>query len=292
MVRALLTLACALTSGLLSASEVKTTSYPTFPYNIALSHEIRPHRRIIPFEGVVGGFNQMRITLTVTPAGDVIEAAVDTRNPELLKIWPQLQVEVLRWKFTPFEDNGNPVTAQVEEHLDLVPAERLPKIHVAPPVVLPTSNVTISLKRSGCYGTCPSYTVSLSTGGIVFDGGRFVSAPGKHTDGVDADVVRKLAQKFVSADFYSMDLNYEALVTDGPTYTLSITIDGHTKVVEDYVGSWVGMPAVITELEDDVDSIARTRRWVQGDSSDWDVQVLGPQRREAVHKAIEDLTPR
>ena len=60
-----------------------------------------------------------------------------------------------------------------------------------------------------------------------------------------------------------MDSSYVASVTDNPTYVLSISIDGHEKQVKDYVGSWVGMPAVITELEDDVDAFARTDRWIE-----------------------------
>ncbi len=66
----------------------------------------------------------------------------------------------------------------------------------------------------------------------------------------------------MDADFYSMDDDYRATVTDMPAYVLSIMIDGHTKKVMDYVGSWVGMPAVITELENDVDSLANTSRWI------------------------------
>ena len=57
---------------------------------------------------------------------------------------------------------------------------------------------------------------------------------------------------------------YRAAVTDNPTYALSIAIDGQTKKVVDYVGSWEGMPAVITELEDEVDAFARTERWTDG----------------------------
>ena len=30
------------------------------------------------------------------------------------------------------------------------------------------------------------------------------------------------------------------------------------------MGSWVGMPAVITELEEEVDAFARTERWIKG----------------------------
>jgi ankyrin repeat protein len=81
---------------------------------------------------------------------------------------------------------------------------------------------------------------------------------------VSADTVRELARKFVAADFYSMDDVYEAIVTDSPTYVLSVAIDGRSKTVVDYVGSWVGMPAVISELENEVDEFARTGRWIKG----------------------------
>jgi ankyrin repeat protein len=99
----------------------------------------------------------------------------------------------------------------------------------------------------------------------VFDGEDFVLAPGMHTDKVDPEGVRRLAARFIAADFYSMDDSYMASVTDKPGYELSLSINGNTKQVQDYVGAWVGMPAVIKELEDAVDAFARTQRWIEGD---------------------------
>jgi ankyrin repeat protein len=274
MVRPIVPLAYLLSSILLWASNEKRPSYPSYPsypYDIARVHEIKPHRRTIPFEGTHPGFNQLRLTLTISPTGDVVDANA-SGDRETLKFWPQLQGEVNQWKFTPFEENGKAITAEIEEYIDLVPPERLPKTHVASPTLRPNSDVTITLERTGCFGSCPSYTVAVSTDGIVFDGDGFVAARGRHTDRVDADEVRTFAKKFVAADFYSMDSSYTAGVTDNPTYILSIAIDGHTKKVQDYVGSWEGMPAVITELEDEVDTFGRTQRWIDG--SDGLVQTL------------------
>ncbi|HET8922407.1 MAG TPA: ankyrin repeat domain-containing protein [Candidatus Acidoferrum sp.] len=124
--------------------------------------------------------------------------------------------------------------------------------------------MTITLARTGCFGSCPSYSITVSTEGIAFHGDGFVVAGGKHTDNVNADEVRNLAKRFVAADFYSMAASYRASVTDNPTYVLTIAIDGRKKEVEDYVGQWEGMPAVITELEDEVDTFGRTQRWVEG----------------------------
>jgi hypothetical protein len=245
----------------LKAFDEKRSSNPSYGYDVARAHEITPHRRRIPIEGVPSGFNQLHLFLIVSPTGDVLDAKA-VGDDETLKFWPQLRGEVSQWKFKPFEKNGGAIQAEVEEYIDLVPAERLPQNHVAAPVLRPDSKVTITLERSGCYGTCPSYTVSLSTGGVVFEGREYVAAHGRHTRVADADDVRKLAKKFVDADFYSMDASYTASVTDNPAHILTITIDGYSKKVDDYVGSWVGMPAVITELENDVDSLAHTDRWI------------------------------
>lgn len=261
--RTIIVLSCLLSSIYFQESGDKRRSNPSFDYDVARGHEIKPHRRTVPVEGVRPGFNQLRLTLIVSPAGDVVNADASGEE-KILKFWPQLQGEVLQWKFTPFEENGKAVTAEVEEYIDLVPPERLPTRHVAAPAIRPDSKVTITLERTGCYGTCPSYSVMVTTEGIAFDGRSFVVAAGKHTDSVNADEVRNLAKRFVAADFYSMAASYRASVTDNPTYVLTIAIDGHKKEVEDYVGEWEGMPTVITGLEDEVDTFARTHRWIEG----------------------------
>ena len=261
---------CLLASSALCAAEDKPPANPSFDYEIARTHELEPHRRSIPLAGVEPGFNQIHLEITVSPTGDVLDVhpRVEVDPPSYadrtLKFWPQLQNEVRQWKFTPFEQNGRPVTAEIEEYLDLVPPERLPAKHVAPPVIRPDSKVSIGLMRTGCFGTCPSYTVSVTTDGILFEGNSYVVATGKHKAKLDANAVRNLAKRFVAADFYSMDDKYVAGVTDNPTYELSISIDGREKKVEDYVGSWVGMPAVISELENAVDDLAETKRWLAG----------------------------
>lgn len=247
------------------AQDEKPSSPPSFDYDIVRQHEIKPHRRTIPLAGLSSGLNQLHLTLTVSPAGYVTGAEAEG-DEGLLKFWPQLETEVREWRFTPFEQNGKAVTAQIEEYLDLVPPERKPKTHVDPPVVRPNSKVAITLSRSGCFGSCPSYIVTLSTEGIAFEGQSFIVAPGKHRDFIDPDEVRSLAKRFVAADFYSMDSEYVAGVTDNPTYSLSISIGERTKKVEDYVGSWVGMPSVISDLEQEVDSVAKTERWIEGDT--------------------------
>jgi ankyrin repeat protein len=270
MVRVAALLVCISGLGLLMAEE-KPSQYPSFPYDVVQTHEIKPHRRSIPVDGVSQGTNQLHLKLIVSPTGDVIHAEVSGED-SLLKYWPALETEVFQWKFIPFKEGTGATTVEIEEYVDLVPPEKLPTTHVPPPVIRPDSQIEITLQRYACYGSCPSYQVDLTTHGIVFDGHGFVVANGKHIASIDTDAVRALAKKFVEADFYSMASDYRASVTDMPSYELSISIDGQKKEINDYVGQWVGMPSVVKDLEDEVDQVANTERWVNGDEGL--VQVL------------------
>ncbi len=253
-------IACLLSSALLGAQD---TELPEFDYETARAHEIPPHRRIIPMKAGQLFSDQINLRVVVSPSGDVIDIKA-SGQPSGLKLWPQIVEEVRAWKFKPFEQNGEAVAALVQEYVDFAPPERFPERLVMPPPVREDSDITITLQRTACFGSCPSYTVTLSTGGIVFDADRYVVAPGKHTAPVARGEVRSLAKRFVEAQFYSMDAEYRMGVTDSPTYILTITIDGRSKKVVDYVGRGAGMPGVISDLENEVDKLAKTGRWIAG----------------------------
>lgn len=253
-------LLCLLPGSWLLASEGQKPSYPSFDYLTARDHEIKPHRRTIPVDGVREGPTQLGLKLTISPTGDVTHAEPSNDDDEV-KLWSRVEGEVYQWKFTPFEIGGKAVTAEVQEFIELVPPERLPKTHVRPPAITKNSKVAITLERATCDGTCDFHTVTVSNDGIVFEGVHGV-ADGRHTDKIDNGAVLALAKRFVAADFYSMEDQYRGVPI--LSASLSITIDGHTKSVCDCHGQWVGMPAVILELEDDVDALARTKRWTDG----------------------------
>jgi ankyrin repeat protein len=253
-------LLCLLPGSSLLASEGQKPSYPSFDYQTARDHEIKPHRRTIPVDGMREGATQLSLKLTISPTGDVTHAE-PSNDDEGVKFWSRVEGEVYQWKFTPFEIGGKAVTAEVQELIELVPPERLPKTHVRPPAITKNSKVAITLERATCDGTCDFHTVTVSNDGIVFEGVHGV-ADGRHTDKIDNGAVLALAKRFVAADFYSMEDQYRGVPI--LSASLSITIDGHTKSVCDCHGQWVGMPAVILELEDDVDALARTKRWTDG----------------------------
>lgn len=268
MLRYPATLACLLSALTFASSEEKKPPLPHFNDYTARTHVIKPHRRIIPVEGGGGrGDVRLHLTLTISPTGDVTSAQANGA-PNTMTLWPQAQGEVYQWKFIPFEKDGKPTTVEFEEDIYLGSPERLPETHVTPPTIKPDSKIAITLDRtSSLYGADPAYSVTIANTGIVYESHAFTVADGKHTDKTDPYAVRKLAKRFVDADFYSMSPRYAASTTQSnwsPTYTLSIDIDGHSTKVEDYVGQFVGMPAVITDLEEAVDDFARTSRWTEG----------------------------
>jgi hypothetical protein len=257
-------LLCLLPGSWLLATEGQKLACSSFDYQVARDHEIKPHRRAIPVDGMGQEYtapHQLHLELTVSPTGDVTHAEASGEDGDT-RFWPQVEGEVYQWKFSPFKAGGKPVTATVEEHVDLLPPDRLPKAHVPPPVITKDSKVAITLLQWTCDGPCPLHSVTVSTDGVVFEGFN-VAARGRHTDKIDNDALIALAKRLVAADFYSMEDDYRCRGWDLSS-SLSITIDGHTKRVRDYQGQWAGMPSVIVELEDEVDAVARTERWIEG----------------------------
>lgn len=86
---------------------------------------------------------------------------------------------------------------------------------------------------------------------------------GKHVYHISADRVDQLVDLFRKADYYSLEPRYERFVTDCPTYRTSIAVESSTMSVLDYEGEAVGMPHAVVDLEDAIDRIADTGKWIQ-----------------------------
>jgi ankyrin repeat protein len=69
---------------------------------------------------------------------------------------------------------------------------------------------------------------------------------------------------FRAADFWSLAPAYRTPITDAPDHEVTLEIGGQRKVVNDYVGEAVGMPATVTALETAID-VAVANRFVEGD---------------------------
>src|SRR5689334_23427227 len=125
---------------------------------------------------------------------------------------------------------------------------------IAPAMI--TSDSSVELSRSGCMGTCPIYSVKVNADGkIEWTGKFFVSARGHRTSRIGATVARRLLDKFLSADFWTLCDDYFRGATDQATAITVFRTGDRSKRVVDYAES---APAWFISLELEVEETANT----------------------------------
>jgi hypothetical protein len=202
--------------------------------------------------------------------------------------------------YVPFTRNGNPVEAWVQDTVELLSREDLsplpqPRLKAVSsfPEANPPTNFSIRLSRSGCFGSCPGYTIKIQGDGTVsYKGNWYVSIEGEHTAHVSPDAARQLLSRFRATNFFALKSEYRAGVTDNPTYCLELGVGSRKKIVTDYVGEWVGMPNSVTDLEDAVDQATDSARWVTASSQtlaamrDAGISPSSKEGNKILHRAV------
>jgi hypothetical protein len=90
------------------------------------------------------------------------------------------------------------------------------------------------LSRSGCYGTCPIYTVRISANGDVSWKGRmYVNAIGERRATIKAEEARALLERFRTARFWFLCSFYTRGITDSSTIETHVEIGGQSKTVSE-----------------------------------------------------------
>jgi hypothetical protein len=143
----------------------------------------------------------------------------------------------------------------------VAPPEKWSSVHASFPEIKDWSGLRITLNRTACFGACPAYNVVIhGDGSVDFNGKAFVMIVGSQHAKISTQAVRDLVSNFKRADYFSLNNQYVTPVTDCPSYTTSISFDGVTKSVQDYMGTESGMPEVVGDLEEEIDSTAHTDR--------------------------------
>lgn len=227
------------------------------------SHQLRP-RGAIHFDGPLPSRFENYISLRVIVAADgSVESAKAIAGPE--KFFSEAESIEAKRRFTPFVKYGVPVRAEIEDFVSVLPPERWAK-NVPFPEIKDWNSLRMRLKRTVCYGDCPAYSVEIrGNGEVAFTGEAYVFAKGSHRGTVSKQMVSELLEVFRRANYFSLDDKYSASITDNPAYTTSIEFDGRRKSVVDYVGLVEGMPEVVEDVEDSIDRVAGTKKWVSGD---------------------------
>jgi hypothetical protein len=122
------------------------------------------------------------------------------------------------------------------------------------------NNLLITLERTACFGTCPSYSLAIYGNGTVqYQGLYFVAVKGNQTATISPEDVQMLLNRANEIGYFDLEDEYSGPVTDLPTYITSITVNDTTKRIVDYAGA----PDSLRQFENMIDEIAGSHRWVK-----------------------------
>lgn len=121
------------------------------------------------------------------------------------------------------------------------------------------ADTRISLERTHCYGPCPVYTVAIDARGMVtYRGSDYVRVKGRQTVRIERSALVDLLREAKRINLFAMRDVYTGDVTDLPTTIVTLTTNGRTKRIEDYVGA----PEDLRRFEGALDAAAGVKRWV------------------------------
>src|SRR5438445_1297015 len=217
-------------------------------------------------ESALLGMQGIPVRVTVDVNGNVISAIADKSVSADLQSRAEGAEKNLH--FRPFERGGHAVVASFEHRVIVLPPELVPKRHVPFPTIRDRNSLRMTIRRTTCFGTCPSYRVEIhGDGTALYDGQAYVAVTGSHRGSVSKETVSELVDAFRNVDYYSLEDEYVWPATDLSTYETSIEIDGKLKKVRDYAGEQVGMPLSVSKLEAEIDRLADTERWTKGNEN-------------------------
>lgn len=135
--------------------------------------------------------------------------------------------------------------------------------------------LTIRMERTGCYGSCPAYTVTIhGDGGLEYEGKGHVKESGIQKTRLELDTIKALAKEFAKANFLTLSEDYSGekctrYCTDMATAVTEIEVKELNHRVKHYYGCGCA-PKVLFDLESAIDKLANTERWTG------DVSKAGP----------------
>jgi hypothetical protein len=131
-----------------------------------------------------------------------------------------------------------------------------------------TSGPVITLERTACFGSCPVYTMSVSSSGEVqYEGRAHVRKVGAATGRVPRERVDSLLSELDRGGYFTFAERYTSpepacgrYVTDSPSVITSVTLRGRTKrITHDY--GCGGAPGALVVLEHRIDEALNSDQW-------------------------------
>lgn len=130
----------------------------------------------------------------------------------------------------------------------------------------------ITLERTVCYGTCPSYKITIeANGAVTFEGRQFVKTVGSVKSTISQQRLRELLAAFDKIGYFDLRDRYnepedgcKQWATDNPSAITSIRINGKSKSVSHYYGCrGLNVLAELKKLEQAIDDAVDSAQWVR-----------------------------
>jgi hypothetical protein len=113
------------------------------------------------------------------------------------------------------------------------------------------SDFQLFITRTGCFGQCPVYELSVNAEGLVrYQGHLNVPNVGRYQKQLSQEQVQSLVLTLKEADFFALDAEYDEGVTDLPTVITEAVLDGQRHKLVNRTG-----PKSIDQLQDRLDAI-------------------------------------
>ena len=115
-----------------------------------------------------------------------------------------------------------------------------------------------SIVRSPCYGNCPTYNMTIYENGFVeLNGIRGVELIGKYTTKLAVNEVQNFRVRANRVGFMDMEDKYDGMVTDLPSATTTIVLNGVKKSVY----RRYDFPRSILQFEEMFDTLLKSQKW-------------------------------
>ena len=126
----------------------------------------------------------------------------------------------------------------------------------------PGQQLIAALQRSQCHGACPVYSVRVyADGSVIYRGDTFVRVRGGRKGRLTGAEILALRAAFRDARFLEMPYRCGKAATDSPTARLYYTDGRKARLISNSHGC-TEAPRRLAELENEVDRILGTNRWV------------------------------
>jgi hypothetical protein len=145
-----------------------------------------------------------------------------------------------------------------------------------PPDTVPGAMAIATLERTGCYGECPVYRLTVSNdGSVVYVGTRWVKVTGRQVYKLSEAQLSELQAAFERSGFLQMRDYDHVESTDDDWAHVSLRHGAVFKRVRHYHGD-AAAPAALSVLEDEFDRIVDSARFVGAQAASGAAAPPGP----------------